>query len=100
MFIYTSIFPCLKVGIECYTSLSLFLLSSVVPVTLDKRVKGPKTPAAPYLTEFKKEVILGSKSKRLTNAERNQFYLNKELKEILIGLFLGLGLSKAILISI
>ena len=28
-----------------------------------------------------------TKSKRLTNAERNQFYLNKELKEILIGLF-------------
>lgn len=30
-----------------------------------------------------------TKSKRLTNAERNQFYFNKELKEILIGLFLG-----------
>ena len=28
-----------------------------------------------------------TKSKRLTNAERNQFYFNKELKEILIGLF-------------
>ena len=73
MFLYTS----LKLKIDSYTSLSLILLNLVVPVALDKRVKGPKTPAAPYLTEFQKEVILGSKSKRLTNAERNQFYLNK-----------------------
>lgn len=58
MFLYTSI----KLELDSYTSLSLILLNLVVPVALDKRVKGPKTPAAPDLTEFQKEVIFGSKS--------------------------------------
>lgn len=82
MFIYTSIFPCLKVGIESYTSLSLFLLTSVVPVTLvrrRKRVKGPKTPPAPDLTEFQKEVIFGSMLGDLS-AERSHMAGNTRLR--------------------
>lgn len=94
MFIYTSIFPFLKVGIDSYTSLSLFLLSSVVPVTLDKRVKGPKTPPAPDLTEFQKEVIFGSmfgaltaERSHITGNTRLRFYMSSVNKDLIYHLY-------------
>jgi hypothetical protein len=94
VFIYTSIFPFLKVGIDSYTSLSLFLLSSVVPVTLDKRVKGPKTPPAPDLTEFQKEVIFGSmlgaltaERSHITGNTRLRFYMSSVNKDLIYHLY-------------
>lgn len=64
---------------ESSISLSIFLLNLVVPVTLDKRVKGPKTPPAPDLTVFQKEVIFGSMLGDLT-AERSQITGNTRLR--------------------
>ena len=64
---------------EGFLSLNLIFFNSVLPITLDKRVKGPKTPPAPDLTEFQKEVIFGSMLGDLT-AERSQKTGNTRLR--------------------
>ena len=85
-FFYTS----LKLKIDSYTSLSFILLNLVVPVALYKRVKGPKTPAAPDLTEFQKEVILGSilgdltaERSHITGNTRLRFYMSSVNKDLI-----------------
>ena len=90
MFLYT----CLKLKIDSYTNLSLTLFNLVVLVALDKRVKGPKTPEAPDLTEFQKEVIFGSMLGDLS-AERShkngntrlRFYMSSINKNLIFHLY-------------
>ena len=61
---------------------------------LDKRVKGPKIPTAPDLTDFQKEVIFGSMLGDLT-AERShktgntrlRFYMSSVNKDLIYHLY-------------
>ena len=39
---------------EGFTCLSLIYTNLVIPITIDKRVIGPRTPPAPDLTYFQK----------------------------------------------
>ena len=85
---------CRANAIGIYTDLTLYLLSSVAPVTplrsADKRIKGPKTPSAPDLTEFQKEVIFGSmlgdltaERSHITGNTRLRFYMSSINKELI-----------------
>src|SRR5437667_12859312 len=58
------------------------------------RTKGPKTPPAPDLTEFQKEVIFGSmlgdlsaEKSQLTGNTRLRFYMSFENKELIDHLY-------------
>ena len=80
--------------LESSMTLSIFLLKLVVPVTLDKRVKGPKTPSAPDLTEFQKEVIFGSmlgdltaEKSQITGNTRLRFYVSSVNKDLIYHLY-------------
>ena len=79
---------------EGFTCLSLIYSNLVIPITLDKRVKGPRTPPAPDLTDFQKEVIFGTMLGDLT-AERSQktgntrlrFYMSSINKDLIYHLY-------------